>query len=1096
MASGLHIITSNHLEVLAAGLAGLLGDIPEGDASRPLQPEVVLVQSKGMQRWISMAVARINGICANVEFPFPNAFLERLYGQMLGALPACNPYDPQVLTFRILRLLPRLLHRPEFEPLRIYLSEDRRPLKRYQLARRIADLMDQYAVFRPEMLLAWEADPQRARVFDSPAEAWQAVLWARLAAEIQVPHRSAMQHALIRKLADGNAAVYGMPARLAVFGISHLPPFHLQVLEALARRIPVFLFLMNPCRLYWSDILSDRQMHRRRASDDRDASADEMLYLERGNRLLASLGQLGKHFFDFIHQSEAHVDEAFQDNPDTLLGRIQQDILDLVDRAGAAREPQTPPVQADGSLRVHSCHGPMREVEVLYDQLLDILARDDSLQPRDILVMTPDIGLYAPYIHAVFGAARGQAPSAIPYTVTDQGIVLESPAVQSCVQLLDLAGGRLEASRVMALLECPAVHRRFGLCGADLPLVEQWIRDAAICWGWDGTHRRGHHLPGFSENTWRSGLDRLVLGYALSGDDTRLFAGVLPYDGIGAGEDRVLGRFVVFAETLHDAITDLASRDTLEGWHRRLRELLERFFEADAQTTRELQGVRAAIDQLKQVGGGDEGVGFEVVRQYIKDALGRTTFDSGFMAGGVTFCAMLPMRSIPAKTICLLGMNHDAFPRQHHEPGFNLIALAPRKGDRSRRSDDRYLFLETLVSARHTLYLSYVGQDIQDNTPIPPSVVVDELVEYVNEAFGVAPDQLVTRHPLHGFSPAYFDGSHPLLFSYSEENKTAAGQLAAGGVQAPFFDQALAPPPEDWRQCGLGQLAAFFAHPTRHLMEQRLGVYLRESTDAIDDRERFGLAPLDRYEINQQLLKALLDGVPSQAAYATARAAGVLPHGTVGRVLHQQLDGEVKQFIRTLKAHLPEDRPRNAHVHIDLPPFALHGTIDQVYPEARIVLRMANTRPQDLLGTFIHHAAMLAATDRGDLPGTSILLCKDAVWQWGAMASQAAEAVLRIYLDHYWRGMQAPLPFFCRSSYEYAHQHLVKQRPKKAALAAAFKKWSGNDFAPGESSDPYLKRCFDGRNPLTPEFEGTTLAVFEPLLRTSRQIPRSVDGQP
>jgi exodeoxyribonuclease V gamma subunit len=1096
MHSQLHIITSNHLEVLATGLAGLLQSLPDGGEHNPLQPEQVLVQSKGMQKWLCMSIARINGVCANVEFPFPNAFLERLYGQLQGRSSASNPYDPRALAFRILYMLPDLLDQPEFHALRSYLSHDQRPLKRYQLTRKIADMFDQYMVFRPDMLLSWQAptgpgaDPAAA-ASTAASEQWQAELWRRLAADIQVPHRCAMQKQLIEHLADKDARMDWLPPRLAVFGISHLPPFHLQVLEALARRIPIYLFLLNPCRLYWSDILSDHQMIRRRASSDHDASSPQLLYLEQGNRLLASLGHLGKHFFDFIHQSHARLNEVFRDNPETVLGQIQQDILDMVDLSAGAGEPPSRCARADGSLRIHACHSPMREVQVLYDQLLDMLAADSDLQPRDIMVMTPDIGIYAPYIHAVFGAARGTDQIRLPYSVTDQSILLENPTVEAFVQLLDMVGSRFEASRVMALLECPAIHRRFGLCDADLPVVENWIRDTAICWGWNGADRRQHNLPGFNENTWQAGLDRLMLGYAMAADNTRLFAGILPYEGIEAGQHHIIGGLTQFAESLHETIGQLASQDNPAQWHPALNRLLERFFDTNDQSARELQALHAAIDQLQTFAGDEnkERLTIEVVRQYLKDTLARTTLDSGFMSGGVTFCAMLPMRSIPMRIICLLGMNHDAFPRQDHEPGFNLIALAPRKGDRSKRSDDRYLFLETLLSARDILYLSYIGQDIQDNAAISPSVVVDELLEYVQEGFGIDGSQLVARHPLHGFSPTYFNHSDPLLFSYSKENLAAAALTMGGGREQPFFHQALAPPAEHWYQCGVTQLIGFFNHPTRYIMEQRLGVYLGQATDVLEDRERFSLDPLSQYQINQQLFKAFLNDTPPQTTYAVARAAGLLPHGTVGKVLHRELGAGVRQYIDETACYGQDTEPRGVYTQIEIAPFSLHGTIDAIYPEARVVFRMGKPRPKDLLSAFIYHLVMLVTTE-ADVPRTSILVCKGGhVWQWGAMTPLEARTTLKAFLELYWQGLQKPLPFFCRSSFEYANQCISKKRSAKEALASATKTWIGNDFSPGESSDPYYERCFARRDPLSAQFEDSALTVFGPILAHRLQEP-------
>jgi exodeoxyribonuclease V gamma subunit len=166
-------------------------------------------------------------------------------------------------------------------------------------------------------------------------------------------------------------------------------------------------------------------------------------------------------------------------------------------------------------------------------------------------------------------------------------------------------------------------------------------------------------------------------------------------------------------------------------------------------------------------------VEIEVVKSCLENLLEHVNFGHGFISSGVTFCAMLPMRSIPFKVVCLVGMNMDAFPRESKILGFDLMAKNPRIGDRSRRNDDKYLFLEALISARNKLYISYVGQSIRDNTRISPSVLVSELIDYIKEGFGLSEDEIVTFHRLQAFSSEYFN-TDSKLFSYSNENFAAS----------------------------------------------------------------------------------------------------------------------------------------------------------------------------------------------------------------------------------------------------------------------------------------------------------------------------------
>jgi exodeoxyribonuclease V gamma subunit len=1078
----LHITISNHLEILADAMADRVATPFSTIPPNPLQPETILVQSKGMQRWVSMAIAKRNGICANIDFPFPNTFLEQLYSLIVGPLDQQNAFDTKVLTFRIMALLPQLMAAAEFAPIRSYLKEQGLTRKQFQLAAKIADVFDQYQIFRPEMILGWEAGQSDKALSEN---AWQPVLWKKLTHGIQSFHRAAMQKKLVAALTQAVGMVQHLPPRISVFGISHLPPFHLQVLAALSHRIPVCLFLLNPCRHFWGDIVSDQQwVHSRVKKRNPELDPQQDLHIERGNRLLASWGEQGKQFFNLILQMDGQVMDLFEENTaPTLLAQIQQDILDLNDRSEQAPPPMRS--EEDTSLQVHACHSPMREVEVLHDQLRDLFEKDPVLMPRDILVMTPDIGTYAPYIHAVFGNAE-PGDHAIPYTVADQGMPSESRLIEGFLRLLELYQSRFEVSQVMALLAYEPIRNRFGLQESDLPTIETWLQSANIRWAWDATHRKAHTLPRFKQNTWRHGLDRLVLGYAMAADDQKMFAGMLPLEGVDTGDSHILGALANFVERLYRQLGQLPPKAAMPHWHATLLGLLDVFFATDESSAHDMQALRDVVDGLAMSASAadfTEEIPFEVVCDYLKDTLNRASFGTGFMAGSITFCAMLPMRSIPAKVICLLGLGYDTFPKELREPAFNLIAANPRAGDRSKRDDDKYLFLEALISARQVLYLSYVGASVQDNSPIPPSVVIDELLEYVEEGFGVGPETLVTRHPLQAFSRRYFDGTHPKLFSYSRENVEASQCIGAlGGTLGqvpPFFDSALEMPQASWRHCTFEQLGSFYANPTRFLLEQRLGIYLRQERVVLEDQENFNLEALDRYKIRQKLLKFQLTGRSGADSYAAFQAAGLLPHGTIGQVLFKQLSHEVDQYVELLTRHVPKQEATQQPIDLIIGPFRLSGMLDGLYGEKRVVCRLAKTRPQDLLSVFVAHLAM-GADPANQFPTTSWLICQDAIWQWPAVSTP--DTTLGLYLDLFWDGLQSPVPFFPRSSYEYALQHHQGKSIQKA-LAGALDKWQGHPpHAQGESQDPYLKLCFGGMQPLTSAFEEMALKVFQPLL--------------
>lgn len=1091
MPSNLHIISGNHLESLVDGLAAAVKTRPAEGISDPLAPETVVVQSKGMQRWISLALANRNGICANFEFPFPNAFLEKTFSKAFGQFPESDAFSRPTMTFQIMKLMDDLKNHPALAPILSYLSVNASPLKRFQLAAKVADVFDQYLVFRPDIIAGWETDPNPEI---KPDIAWQRLLWRQLRDRTNELHRADLQKRLIRRLKDNTRTVPNLPHRVSVFGISYLPLFHLQVLDALAFRIPVHLFLLNPCRQYWSDIVSERRMSRIRAKNKTASAPQATLYMEKGNRLLSSWGHQGRQFFSLAQEMEGGILDLFEDNPQqTVLGNIQQDILDLKDRSLSETSQQ---VEVDDSLQIHVCHSPMREVEVLHDRLLGILDADSDIHPSDILVMTPDIGRYAPFIHAVFGRSTKESSNMIPFTVADQSVPRESRIADAFLRVLDLIDGRFEASRIVSLLEYSAIRKRFGIENGDLPQIESWIYETNIRWGWDDNHRKKFGLPRFKENTWRMGLDRLLLGYAMSTGPDELYAGIAPHHGVEGSQSTVLGAFIHFCESLKLLLDRIPVRAGLRRWSITLNAMLEVLFKADDESTRDIQMLRTIIEQLERSNHciqGSPSITFDVMRQFIGDQLNQNSFGTGFLGGGVTFCAMLPMRSIPSKVICLLGLQHDTFPQDLREPGFNLIAADPRPGDRSKRDDDKYLFLEALLSARKIFYISYVGRDIQDNSTKPPSVLVNELLEYAREDIGVKCEDLIIDHPLQPFSAAYFDPDQPKLFSYSKENLEAGQNLDAPAASVPFFGAPISEPQDSWRLCDIDQLCRFFSHPTRYLMEQRLGIVFWDTLSApIADTETFNLAPLEFYKVSQDLLSGLEEGTDPTDHFHALQAAGRLPHGKVGLAVYDILRNEVETFSNTLDRLVPGHAPRQHPLDIELTPFHIGGQLNSIYPESMAIYRFANLRPSDLLSAYIRHLAlnMLGQTD---LPATTRLICKDAVWEFAAVKDP--QEALHTYLKIYWQGLQAPLPFFSRASFAYAEKIVLKGRPEGDALKEAFKKWRGGYFQRGESDDPYHLRCFAEKEPIDDRrFASLAIEIYAPLLAAGRQLSTGSHG--
>jgi exodeoxyribonuclease V gamma subunit len=1074
--AGLNVFTSNRLEILAEALAEVL----RNPLASPLDQEIIVVQSKGMERWVCLQLADQHGVCANYRFPFPNAFMGELFRSVLRKVPETSLFDPDVMTWRIMKALPLLIEEPAFKKIRNYLEGGRTDIKRFQLSQRIADLFDQYLVFRPEMVFQWEK---------GKAHHWQSLLWRALSEGHESDHRAALAGEFFNATERHTASPPELPERLSVFGISALPRFHMRFFASLARFAQVNLFLMNPCREYWGEILSASEIKKKTLSGKRPSQ--DQLHMEKGNSLLASMGGLGRDFFDTIQEFQAREFSLYKEPEDaTLLNAVQTDILRLHERKEKTRIGAE-----DLSVQIHSCHSPMRELEVLRDQLLRMFEDDLCLLPKDILVMMPDIETYAPYIQAVFDTVK-EDNLRIPFSMADRSIRKEGGIGETFLRVLDLEGSRFGVTGILNILESEAVRRKFGFSDEGLELVRRWVSDTRICWGIDERHKMELGLPTFPQNTWRAGLERLLLGFAMPGREEHMFSETLPYDPIEGGEAQVLGSLTDFAEKLFIRARSLGRLRTLEGWQRELVGLLEDFFDSGEDTEREIQLIRRILGDLVTSGGlslFEEPVHLRVVRSYLEQRLNQTGFGYGFMTGGVTFCAMLPMRSIPFKVICLLGMDSGAYPRQSNPLGFDYMARHPRRGDRSRRKDDRYLFLEAILSARRKLYISYVGQSIQDNSTIPPSMLVSELMDYIEQGFDV-PDRdirehLHTRHRLHAFSPEYFKDHHK-LFTYSVGNHEIAGIMPAAPKEPePFVTTGLSEPDATWRKVDLQGLCAFFSNPARFLLNRRLGLYLQEGSAMAEEREPFEVEALERYLLEESMLHRRLQGRDLKEHFRFVRASGRLPHGTVGECLYARFSPGVERFSKELREWLGDHALEAVDFELDLGAFSLRGTLDQIHQDRMVRFRYSRVKGRDLLTAWIHHLVLNALRPEG-CPRQTLLagLSPKGVneretlyYEYGPL--EEGHAILEGLMKRYWEGMKNLLHFFPESSRQYAQLRLGKGKPREAALEQARKTWEGGEFVRGEVKDAYYQLCFRREPPLDETFEEIAVEVFEPMLK-------------
>jgi exodeoxyribonuclease V gamma subunit len=1084
---GLILHTSNQLDLLAERLSRIVS----APLDSPFAPEIVVVQSLASRRWLSLKIASLQGICANYDFPFLGDFVSRIVQQAFPAEAEADKMPTDLLTWKIDSLLPSCLARKEFSPVAKYLG-DGDSLKRFQLAARLANLFDQYRVYRPEMVSGWMT-PNKPRRGD---EAWQAALWRELG------EARGFNQALDRLRADGfpDGAELDLPERISIFAPASLPPTYLELLFQLARVRHIHLFIPRPSREYRGNDSTGKQRARQGLNADTATS----------NPLVTSWGKVDADLTDLLLDTEERLglavetgSEEFREfEPITLLGALQSDILTARNRGaepddGAEAVPQFAVKQSDRSLVLHSCHSPMREVEVLYDQLLECFETMPDLQPRDIIVMTPEIEKYAPFIRGVFGYPEDELLR-IPYSLADRHPRSESLPIDTFLTLLDLPGSRYTAPQIFALLGSRALRTRFQFNDEDLSLIRDWIEETAIRWGVDAADRARAGLPALDANTWRHGLRRLLLGYAMAGNKKDLFEGLLPHDEVEGDGAEVLGRLITAAEALFELTENFANPRSLAGWVEPLQHVVEKFLAPVGEDElRDVRFLRLTIDRLRTLGESldeKQAVDFRPVRHHLIEQLGAMEHRGRFFQGGVTFCALKPVRSIPARVVCLLGINDQVSPHRPQPAQFDLMARATRPGDPSARQDDRYSFLETLLSAREKLLISYVGRSAIHNNEIPPSVVVSELFDYLDQAFVFpkkksAREFVLTEHPLQAFSPRYFSASaaDKDFFSYSEANAEASRSISAGRATGmpPFITDPLPQVEELHGSLELRELIDFWKNPSKYFVRKRLGLSLWEREDCLGEIEPFDLDHLERYRIKEELLADELE-TGELLSREVFQARGILPAGTMGALHLRSMRLEVTKLAEVVRSHIAagkKDEPID--VDLQLKTFRLGGKIHSLYGGQCVHFRTAKLNAKDHLRAWIEHLALCALTEGGK-PET-VLIGRDAVVTFGRVPS--ARAVLQTLCELFSEGLTLPLRFFPDSAMAFVE---AERSRKGDPLKKANDKWLGpyppkGEKRRGEKDDVFIARCFNGPDSLDEHFAKLARLIFGPLLEYAKR---------
>lgn len=1080
-----HLHRAHRTDALADELARLLA-VPAED---PFAQEVVVVPARGVERWLTQrlshrlgaAADRADGVCAGVRFLSPRSLVALLTGT-----ERTDPWDPERLVWPLLATIDDVVDEPWARTLARHLghvghddpvaAEQRRD-RRYSLARRLAGLLADYAVQRPSLLAAWRAgddtDGQGHPI--DPDLAWQPELYRRLSDRLAAPGPDVRHADVLARIRAGEPLA--LPDRLSLFGHTRLPVTEIELLAAVGEVREVHLWLPQASATLWDALaehVADGPVLR-----ERDQTA-----LLVGHPLLASLGrdarELQRTLAPLPRATDTSVDTAAEtDRSGTLLGWLQHDLRAAVEPDATVRRARTP-APSDTSVQLHACHGPARQVEVLREVLVGLLADDPTLEPRDVLVMCPDIEAYAPLFEAGFGLAevvRGGHPAhGLRVRLADRGLARTNPMLDLATRVVEIAGGRATASEVLDLASTDVVRRRFGFSDDDLEQVARWVADSGTRWGLAADLREPYALAEFPHNTWRVGLDRLLLGVGMAEQGQRRLGGTLPLDGVESAAIDLAGRLAELVDRLESAVRACAAARLAGDWVGALGEAIDALGATGveeawqrAQADRELASVADAA------GGFDVPLRLADVRTLLQQRVAGRATRSNFRTGALTVSTMVPMRSVPHRVIALVGLDDGAYPRLQSVDGDDVLARRPRTGERDVRAEDRQLLLDAILAATETLVLTYTGADEIKGDARPPAVPIGELLDAL-DVTAAAPvrDRVVVRHPLQPFDPRNFTAGRllpaepPQPFSF--DRAALAGAQAAAGPRRPpppFLTAPVAPQADDdGVGVALADLQSFFAHPVRAFVRTRLDIALPWEEDELSDAIPVELDSLQTWTIGDRVLRRALQGAPLAEVEAAERVRGAVPPAQLGGPVLDAVHDTAQQLLQA-SAPARAVPAETVDVTLTVGGTRLTGQVPDVRDGRIVRVSYSRLGPRQRIGAWLDLLALtIAVPDRAWVaevigaggragPQRSVI---------GPVDPENAAAFLQDLLDVHRRGMAEPLPLPLKTSAAWAETPGTDWDRFRPANA----RWRTDRF-PGEQDDPYHVLVWGPGLPLRPD---------------------------
>lgn len=943
----LQLFVSNSLKALSQHLSQSLAHSRRG----VFQPDVIVTQTDGMSNWLTLEIAEKTGIAANIEWLKPGELVQQLYWLLGGRHE--QMIARQSLDWLIYKVLGSDGFQQKFKDKAAYYNQDAatKEIRQMSLAGKLADLFDQYQIYRTEIIHDWNT---KAWQEAEPKFMWQAYIWQSVKNEAgqSVPDMTDVRTFILEELKNKDTVEH-LRKRLPnvyLFGLSIITQFHIRIFYEVAKHINLHFYLQNPAPdVFWMEDKSEKEILKLKIKN----KTGKVWEATEGNSLLANWGKVLQNTFGMLYQTEDFINnqidvDVAEPQPNTLLAKIQNDIFNN----NTEKIIFTPTDLNDESIIINSCYTRAREVEVLYNYLVSLFhhKKIKEANARDILVMVNNIDDYAPYIRAIFK----NAPVKFPFNIADESFVHGDTPVSSLVALLEINESSLTAENVLQLLESANIRNHFGI--TDIEHIRKSVNLANIRFGIDNDIADDSYLV-----SWNNGLRRMMFGLCLSGSSEFQFGNAPSFYCLdnteGIENTQQIIRFADFVTQLIDHIRNRKEPKTLEQWAAFVMNTIDSFIDTtNEDDERYLAVINRHLKNYEEVAPLVETTfNYEIFSSHITATLQHEQQTKLFSSGGITFCSFIPMRSIPFKVIAILGLGFNDFPRKEIKPDFDLIQQQRRIGDRNIKDNDKHLFLETILSAQEKLYLSFTGRSAKDNSHLPPSILLDELLDYIqnginnnsknqrSEKIDVR-KKLITQQLLHNFSSRYNKEDVRLYNYLLTEQKEQLSFRKQNAEEKPVVIEALT----------VKDLQLFCRNSIQFYYQKVLNLYFTQEALAIPETEVFQLDRLEALSLSTHLLNTIIYKENTNAFIEKELKQGHLPLKNAGKQAMLSTLQNVNQTAQQIQNLVGDVAAEKKYIDLFINNIHIKGSVDLVFKDTLLHIGKSSVTEKNIIEPYIN----------------------------------------------------------------------------------------------------------------------------------------------